>query len=111
MATPITKVGFKYNIGTASRDHAVQLELIQFPLKLAWGATGHKFQGATVPKPDCMVAHLDTIFGNALTYVILGRICGIEQLFLSAPIDATMIKVDEMAAKEAQFTGSGKKAS
>jgi hypothetical protein len=80
--TPITRVSFSYSLGKASRGHSTNAKVIQFPLKLAWAATVHKFQGQTIKKPKELVGHMETLFAQGQAYVMLGRIQCIDQLIL-----------------------------
>ena len=99
--TPIGKVDFDYSLGKASKHHTAKVRILQFPLKLAWGVTAHKFQGGQIKKPDKAVAHLDTMFDGGQTYVTLRRVEMLRQLILLKQIKARMIKVNELPAKEA----------
>ena len=99
-ATPIPRVKFSHSLGKATKQHAAQQSLIQFPLTLAWALTAHKCQGQTIRDPIPLVADLDSVFSAGQAYVILGRIQNIDQLFLLS-FSAKKIMVDERALKEA----------
>ena len=106
MVTPIERVTFTYSIGGASKNHTVSVQITQFPMKLAWGVTAHKFQGQTVKKPDPVVIHIDTCWGQSLGYVMLGRPECISQVYLTAKIEDCReypFRVDAKAAEEAKY--------
>ncbi len=101
MCTPIGRVSFEYSLGKLRKDHSAKAKVIQFPLVLAWAMTAHKMQGQTVKKPNSLVADLKGVFTSGQTYVILGRVQDIHQLYLLSFVDKC-IKVNEKAKIEAE---------
>ena len=84
-AIAITPIEFQYQIGNISKNTS-RSTLIQFPIRLSWASTAHKFQGQTIESPTPLVSDLSTVFESAQAYVILGRVQTPEQLhFISFP--------------------------
>ena len=56
--------------------------MCQFPVKLAFASTAHKIQGATISKPQKVIINVDDTFNPAMVYVMLSRVCSIDQILL-----------------------------
>ena len=75
-------------------------KVIQFPLRLCFATTSHKFQGQTVHKPNKIVVDLRTVFTAAMAYVILSRVQEIAQLFILGSVPRKKIYADPDALIE-----------
>ncbi len=99
--TPIKQVSFEFSLGKIRKGHTAKAKIIQFPLTLAWSITAHKCQGQTIKRPNCLVTDLSTVFTSGQTYVILGRVQDITQLYISS-FPEKCIKISEKAYLEAE---------
>lgn len=99
---PIKKMSYEYSIGSKSNDNVTHLKVIQFPLKLAWASTVHKYQGQTVVFPRKLVGHMEKIKQKSQAYVLFRRVQSVDQLFLTCFDKDKMIKVDSNALAEAR---------
>ena len=97
--TPIGKISFSYSLGSIKKGHAGTAKVVQFPLRLAWAVTVHKFQGQTVKPPASLEGHMESIFDKGQACVLLGRVQSLSQLYLSS-CSAEMIKVWPEALKQ-----------
>ena len=84
-AIAITPIEFQYQIGNINKN-TCRSTLIQFPIRLSWASTAHKFQGQTIESPTPLVSDLSTVFESAQAYVILGRVQTPEQLHFFSKI-------------------------
>ena len=91
----------EYGMGKKEKGHLSKAKLTQFPLTLAWAITAHKCQGQTIKPPKCLVADIADMFGPGMTYVVLGRVQNINQLYLLS-FDEEKIKVSQEALQEAE---------
>ena len=98
--TAIERVMFQYSLSKKSSSVSNTAKVVQFPLKLCFAATAHKFQGQTVAKPMKIVIDLRTVFGAAQAYVMLSRVQSIEQVFILGSLPAQKIYPDVKALKE-----------
>ena len=80
--TPVERVMFQYSIGRKISSGSNTARVVQFPLKLCFATTAHKFQGQTVVKPLKIVIDLRTVFGAAMAYVMMSRVQCLQQLFI-----------------------------
>ena len=80
--TPIEKVNFSFSISKSKSSVINTANVIQFPVKLAFSCTAHKIQGATIHKPMKIIIDVMDIWMAAIAYVMLSRICSLEQLFI-----------------------------
>ena len=60
--TPIEKVNFPFSISKSKKSVINTVNVIQFPIKLAFACTAHKIQGATIPKPMKLVIYVMNIW-------------------------------------------------
>ena len=74
--------------------------LLVCPRRMAAGMTSHKIQGQTVTQPNCLVVDVRDTFAAGMVYVMLSRVCNIEQLFILEELDSKKIKVSEKVLKE-----------
>ena len=81
-ATAIEKIEFQYCMSKKATSASSTATVLQFPLRLAFAATAHKVQGATVKKPSSLVIDLRSVREAAQAYVMLSRVQAIEQLFI-----------------------------
>ena len=105
----IKREEFSYSIITQNKSsHASsKAKVIQFPLILAFAATGHKFQGQTIPKPMKVVVDLNTVFRAAQAYVMMSRVEELDQLFILEhlstkkiyPCQKAMAELERLTAK------------
>lgn len=99
-ATPIKRISFEYSVGVRSKQHSAKAKLIQFPIKLAWAVTAHKVQGQTVKSPRSVGLDLQSTFGCAQSYVMLGRTENINQIYLAKFDDSKLMTVNKNSLKE-----------
>ena len=85
--TPIEKVNFPFSISQSKKSVVNTANVIQFPIKLAFASTTHKIQGATIPKPQKVIIGTSDAFGPAMIYVMLSRICSLDQLLILNEFD------------------------
>ena len=78
---------FEYSLSKKSQN-GVKAKVKQFPLRLAFAATVHKFQGQTVHKPMSLVVDLMSIKEPAQAYVMLSRVQELNQLFILEKLHA-----------------------
>ena len=57
----------------------------QFPLKLAWGSTGHKVQGITIKKGTNVVIHGHERIPDGMYYLMLSRAQEMQQIYIEMP--------------------------
>ena len=67
------------------KTHGSMCQVKQFPLKLAWGSTGHKVQGITIKKGTNVVIHGHKKIPNGMYYLMLSRAEEIEQIYFEMP--------------------------
>ena len=103
---PIYKESTEYGIGYKSRKgknqgktHGVKWKLTQYPLRLAWGSTGHKVQGVSIKEGTDVVVHGHKKMPYALMYMMLSRAEKKENVFLEN-FDPEQIRTDPNALKE-----------
>ena len=58
----IERVSLTYNQRRNSYDVGATATVIQFPIRLAYANTAHKFQGQTVPEPLTMAIDINSVF-------------------------------------------------
>ena len=75
-------------------------KIVQFPVKLCFATTAHKFQGQTVVKPKKLAVDLKTVFAAAQAYVMLSRVQSIEQLFILKSLPKDKFYADNKALEE-----------
>ena len=68
------KSSFQYNVRKKSGDVGFTATVIQFPVKVSYASTAHKFQGASLLAPTKVVMDLNSTFEAAQCYVMLSRI-------------------------------------
>ena len=98
--TAIERVMFQYSLSKKKSAASNTAKLVQFPLKLCFATTAHKFQGQTVVKPNKIVVDLKSVFGAAQAYVMLSRVQSLEQLFILGSLPANKIYADDKALQE-----------
>ena len=98
--TPVSRIEFSYSLSKKSYSASSQAKVIQYPLRLAFAATAHKFQGQTVQKPMCLVVDLMTVREPAQAYVMLSRVQEIDQVFIVEKLPADKLKPSIVALKE-----------
>ena len=81
-ATPIEKIEFQYSLSKKATSVSATATALQFPLRLAFAATAHKIQGATVKKPSALVIDLRSVKEAAQAHVMLSRIQALSQLYI-----------------------------
>ena len=86
-------------MGSIKKEHAATAKVVQFPIKLSWASTVHKFQGQTIKPPVTLVGHMESIFARAQAYVLFGRVMSLDQLYLTSCSDQ-VIKVSPEALEE-----------
>ena len=69
---------------------------------MASAITSHKIQGQTVAKPNPMVIDIETAFQVGMVYVMLSRVCSLQQLFILNKVNRDKIKVCPAVLKEYQ---------
>ena len=80
--TPIEKIEFQYSLSRKPTKASSNVSAVQFPLRLAFAATAHKIQGATIKKPNMLVIDLRTVMEAAQAYVMLSRVQALCQLII-----------------------------
>ena len=70
----LEKSSFQYNVRKKSGDVGFTATVIQFPVKVAYASTAHKFQGASLLSPTKVVMDLNSTFEAAQCYVMLSRV-------------------------------------
>ena len=101
--TPIMKTEHQYSkskAGLKDLNSSANAKIIQFPLILAFAATGHKFQGQTIHKPMKLVADLSTVFARSQAYVMLSRVQELSQLYIIGKINPKMLRPSDRALEE-----------
>ena len=101
--TPIGRIEHQYSKskkGSKSINPSSKAKIYQFPLILAFAATGHKFQGHTIYKPMKLVADMSTVFAPSQAYVMLSRVQEINQLFIIGKVNPKQLKPCEKALAE-----------
>merc|ERR1719397_1519231 len=94
-ATYIDPVLWPYFIGGATAT------IFQFPLKGAAAITSHKIQGQTVAKPSSLVVDVTSSHQPGMVYVMLSRVCSMQQLHIVDKLDPDKIIVSEKVKAEA----------
>ena len=74
--------------------------VIQFPIRLAYANTAHKFQGQTVPEPLTIAIDINSVFEAGQAYVMLSRIQCIDQLYIVKKMNSEKIKASSVALEE-----------
>ena len=100
LATPIQTVEFTYSLSRKAYSVSSTAKVVQMPIKLCFGATCHKFQGQTIPKPQALVVNLNTVFEAAQAYVALSRVQEFNQLFIVDSVAEGKIYPSKNAMKE-----------
>ena len=67
------------------KQHSAMCQIKQFPLKAAWGSTGHKVQGITIKKGTNVVVHGHSNIPNGMYYLMLSRCEELEQVYIEMP--------------------------
>ena len=67
------------------KTHSSMCQVKQFPLKLAWGSTGHKVQGITIKRGTIVVIHGHARIPNGMYYLMLSRAEEMEQVYIEMP--------------------------
>ena len=67
------------------KTHGTKCQIKQFPLKLAWGSTGHKVQGITIKKGTNVVIHGHSRIPNGMYYLMLSRAEEMQQVYMEMP--------------------------
>ena len=98
--TAIEKVNFSFSISKSKSSVINTANVIQFPVKLAFACTAHKIQGATIHKPMKIIIDVMDIWMAAIAYVMLSRICSLEQLFILNEFDKSKMYPNQQALKE-----------
>ena len=80
--TPIEKFLYPYSLAKKTTVAASTAQVYQFPMTVCFAATTHKFQGATVVKPNNLAVDLRTVFDDAMAYVMVSRVQAKLQLFV-----------------------------
>ena len=106
--TPIELMEFNYSLSQSrhSKGASSVATVLQFPIRLAYGATAHKIQGHTVRKPSCLVVDLVTWLQPAMAYVMLSRIQCLDQLFIIDSVPENKIKPWQEAINELERLNS-----
>jgi hypothetical protein len=68
-----------------NKTHGSMCQVKQFPLKLAWGSTGHKVQGITIKKGTNVVIHGHKRIPDGMYYLMLSRAEEMEQVYIQMP--------------------------
>ena len=95
-ATYIYPVFWQYFIGGATAT------VFQFPVKGAAAITSHKLQGQTVPEPNSLVVDVVSAHQPGMVYVMLSRVCSLQQLSILDKFDPEKISVNENVIAEAK---------
>ena len=95
-ATYIDPIFWQYYLGGATAS------VLQFPLRGAAGISSHKIQGQTVPKPNHLVVDITSSHQPGMVYVMLSRVCSIDQLHIINTLDAEKIRVNDKVMREAK---------
>ena len=98
--TAIERAMFQYSLGRKISSVSNTARVIQFPLRLCFATTSHKFQGQTVCKPNKIVIDLRTVFTAAMAYVMLSRVQQFDQLFILGSVPSKKIYADPNALLE-----------
>ena len=85
--TQIEKVNYQFSISKSKKTVINTANVIQFPVKLAFASTAHKIQGATIPKPKKVIVNVDDTFKAAMVYVMLSRVCSLDQIIILNEFD------------------------
>jgi ATP-dependent DNA helicase PIF1 len=64
----------------------------QFPVKVGYALTVHKSQGMTLE--GAVLDFAAGTFGSGLAYVAFSRVKSLKNLYLTSPIDASIVKLD-----------------
>ena len=78
-SVPIRRAEFEY---TLSKNSSTKAKVIQFPLRLSFAATAHKFQGQTVIAPRELILDFRKLRTPSQGYVMLSRVQQMEQLYI-----------------------------
>ena len=85
--TAIEKVNYPFSISKSKKSIVNTANVIQFPIKLAFACTAHKIQGATIHKPRKVIINAADTFAAAMLYVMLSRVCSLQQIFILNTFD------------------------
>ena len=101
-AVPIFKYTADYFKPSVRRNkpHGATCRVIQFPLKLSWAITGHKFQGQQTKIGQDLVLHGNTLAPKNMIYVMLSRSPAIENVFIDDSIFDTLLLTMKFKSKE-----------
>ena len=105
-ATPIDRIEFHYSLSKKPTSASSNAVAIQFPIRLAFAATAHKIQGASVKKPDPLVVDLRTVMEAAQGYVMLSRVQALSQLFILEDVCAKKLYASTIAMNELEVMHS-----
>ena len=98
--TPIEKVNYQFSISKSKKSVIETAQVIQFPVKLAFASTAHKIQGATIPKPQKVIINVMDTFAAAQVYVMLSRVCSLDQILILNEFEETKMYPDMRAVFE-----------
>ena len=84
---PIFRSNLMYQVPhrKGSKSHGAMCQVKQFPLKSAWGSTGHKVQGITIRKGTNVVIHGHERIPDGMYYLMLSRAEEMEQIYMEMP--------------------------
>jgi len=99
-ATPIERIEFQYSLSKKATSASSTATAFQFPLRLAFAATAHKVQGATVTKPSALVVDLRSVREAAQAYVMLSRVQALSQLYIIETVPEHRIYSSPQALEE-----------
>ena len=91
---------FQYSLGMKNTKASNTAKVVQFPMRLCFATTAHKFQGQTVVKPNKIGVDLKSVFAAAQGYVMLSRVQSIEQLFILNSLPKDKFYADHKALEE-----------
>ena len=98
--TAIEKVNFPFSISKSKKSIINTANVIQFPIKLAFASTAHKIQGSTISKPQKAIINTSDSFGAAMIYVMLSRVCSLDQIRILNEFDESKMYPDMKALEE-----------
>ena len=98
--TVIEKVNFAFSISKSKNSVVNTANVIQFPIRLAFACTAHKVQGSTIQKPRKVIINASDTFAAAMIYVMLSRVCSLDQIFILNEFDKSKMYPSTQALEE-----------